>query len=170
MFNLKGKLGVMRKLLGMKVIPIAVVLSLLVLVIGVNVSLAQRPGGRGPRQANPNSIIKRGGNAEVILNDDGSITMTSLGPNNDDATTTTVSASRLERLPDTPSRNRRVTRTSDHYVTLYKLTTGEFQVNIGPDNDGKVFVYIFTLDPRACLRSYQFTSEDKSEQFSGGCQ
>jgi hypothetical protein len=128
------------------------------------------PGGPSIPARNPNNIVGRGGNAEVLLNTDGSVTMTSLGPGNDKATTTTVSESKLSKLANNPTRTIRVATTKDKYVTLYKLkTTGEYQVNIGPDKEGKVFVYIFTLDPRQCVRSYQFTKKDKTPQFSGGC-
>lgn len=158
----------------MRASPLRIILILMAVMLAGSVVAAQPPGPPGGftiSTKNPNDIVRRGGNAEVLLNDDGSITMTSTGPGNDSPTTETVDAEDLEDVPDEPRRNRRIARTDDRYVTLYKLTTsGEWQVNIGPDSEGKVYVYIFTLDPRECIRSYQFDAEEKVEQFSGGCE
>jgi hypothetical protein len=55
-----------------------------------------------------------------------------------------VSAARLDRLPDKPTHNIRIAISKDRRTALYKLTTGEYQVNYGPDAEGKVFVYTFS--------------------------
>jgi hypothetical protein len=36
---------------------------------------------------------------------------------------------------------------SYYEISLYKLTSGEYQVNVGPDSEGKVFVLNFTGCP-----------------------
>jgi hypothetical protein len=54
-----------------------------------------------------------------------------------------VSAADLDKLPDKPARNIRIAASKDGRTVLYKLTTGEYQVNYGPDEEGKVFVYTF---------------------------
>lgn len=49
----------------------------------------------------------------------------------------------LAKLPAQPERNIRIASTPDGLATLYRLTTGEFQVNYLPTDEGKVPVVIF---------------------------
>ena len=56
-----------------------------------------------------------------------------------------ISADELATLPDYPVEN--VLIASDGFITVYKLRTGEYQVNIGPLTDGKVHVLIFDAIP-----------------------
>ncbi len=35
----------------------------------------------------------------------------------------------------------------DGYISLYKLSTGEFQINVGPDQENKVYTINFTGCP-----------------------
>ncbi|MCQ3930728.1 MAG: hypothetical protein DPW16_09720 [Chloroflexi bacterium] len=53
----------------------------------------------------------------------------------------TISADDLLALPDFPTENTLIAR--DGLISVYKLTTGEYQVNVGPLSDGKVHVIIF---------------------------
>ncbi len=54
-----------------------------------------------------------------------------------------VSAAELAALPAYPSVNLVIRVSPDGLFGIYKLTTGEYQVNIGPDATGKVQVIIF---------------------------
>jgi hypothetical protein len=56
-----------------------------------------------------------------------------------------VTERELARLPEFPESNLLV-RENDA-VALYKLTTGEYQINAGPDLNNKVYVIIFTGCP-----------------------
>lgn len=58
-----------------------------------------------------------------------------------------VSAEEINDLPDHPSENTLIDSTSDGFIRVYKLTTGEFQINIGPLPDGKIHVIIFDQIP-----------------------
>lgn len=42
-----------------------------------------------------------------------------------------------------PAVNTLIKQSDDGYFSLYVLTTGEFQINIGPDEEGKTYVIIF---------------------------
>lgn len=54
-----------------------------------------------------------------------------------------VSNETLLALPDFPAENLLIATSADGLVNVYKLTTGEYQVNIGPLDEGKVYTYIF---------------------------
>lgn len=56
-----------------------------------------------------------------------------------------VTAATLAKLPEKPETN---TLISSYYeFSLYKLTTGEYQLNVGPDTEKKVKVIIWTGCP-----------------------
>ena len=56
-----------------------------------------------------------------------------------------VTAKTLAKLPANPEKN---TLISTYYeFSLYKLTTGEYQLNVGPDTEKKVKVIIWTGCP-----------------------
>ncbi len=54
-----------------------------------------------------------------------------------------ISAEELSKLPEKTAENLLIAQSEDGLVQVYKLTTGEFQVNYGPDGDGKIFVFRF---------------------------
>lgn len=54
-----------------------------------------------------------------------------------------VSAAQLAALPSLPAENLLIVTSPDGLVSVYKLTTGEYQVNIGPLGEGKMYTYIF---------------------------
>lgn len=73
-----------------------------------------------------------------------------------------VSQATLDELPEFPETNTFIAGTREGDIQLYKLTTGEYQINQGPDEEGKVHVIIwrgcpaqdpyessFTVDPPA---------------------
>lgn len=60
-----------------------------------------------------------------------------------------VSAAELDALPDNPARNILIATSPDGLVRFYKLAGGEYQVNYGPDEDNKVFVFRWTGLPPA---------------------
>jgi hypothetical protein len=58
---------------------------------------------------------------------------------------------------DTPEQN---TLIKEYYeFALYRLTTGEFQLNVGPDAENKVFVVIWTGCPPQEVEESTFISE-----------
>jgi len=64
-----------------------------------------------------------------------------------------VTAKTLAKLPDNPEKN---TLISTYYeFSLYKLTTGEYQLNVGPDIEKKVKVIIW----RGCPATDPYESE-----------
>ncbi|MEZ4672033.1 MAG: hypothetical protein R3E39_29360 [Anaerolineae bacterium] len=52
-----------------------------------------------------------------------------------------VSAADLDALPAKPETNTLIAVSPDGLVVFYKLSSGEYQVNYGPDEDNKVFVF-----------------------------
>jgi hypothetical protein len=60
-----------------------------------------------------------------------------------------VSPAQLAALPDKPEQAIRIAESKDGFAALYKLSSGEYQVNAGPDFEGKVFVFRFSGLPPA---------------------
>lgn len=60
-----------------------------------------------------------------------------------------VGKAELNALPDCPATNILIAANdpANPTIALYKLTTCQYQLNIGPDQDGKVSVYIFDTVP-----------------------
>lgn len=56
-----------------------------------------------------------------------------------------VPADELEALPDDPEEPIQVAQMDDGFATLYYLPSGEYQVNAGPDYEGKFFEFRFDL-------------------------
>jgi hypothetical protein len=54
-----------------------------------------------------------------------------------------VPAEVFDSLPDEIPANCTIDRSDNGQVVLYRLTSGQYQINVGPDHEGKVFVYIF---------------------------
>ncbi|MBI5928957.1 MAG: hypothetical protein HY862_06595 [Chloroflexi bacterium] len=71
----------------------------------------------------------------------------------------TISADDLLALPDFPTENLLIASTADEFIRVYKLTTGEFQVNVGPLDDGKIHVLIFDGIPFTRVYGYTFSVE-----------
>ncbi|MBI5928955.1 MAG: hypothetical protein HY862_06585 [Chloroflexi bacterium] len=65
-----------------------------------------------------------------------------------------IAANTLLALPEFPAINTLISSTSDGFITVYQLTTGEFQVNVGPLVDGKIHVIIFDGIPRTHTYGY----------------
>jgi hypothetical protein len=53
----------------------------------------------------------------------------------------------MDKLPAQPEQN--IAVKENPLISLYKLTSGEFQVNAGPDADGKIYVVRFQGCPAA---------------------
>lgn len=58
-----------------------------------------------------------------------------------------ISREEIWALPPMPAENLLIATSPDAIVSVYKLTTGEFQVNIGPLDDGKLYTTIFDTIP-----------------------
>lgn len=69
----------------------------------------------------------------------------------------TVTAEDLAPYPAKPAENTLILSTEDGRIAVYRLTTGELQVNVGPDAEGKVQVATFSgLDATGMNRRYEF--------------
>jgi hypothetical protein len=75
-----------------------------------------------------------------------------------------LTARELARLPEVPEANMLI----DQYyeISFYKLTTGEYQVNAGPDVEGKVFVLNFTGCPAANVYESTFIADGPVTQLT----
>lgn len=69
-----------------------------------------------------------------------------------------IFSTELDRLPATPARNLLIRERT--VIALYKLTNGDYQVNVGPDGEGKVYVVNFSGCPADNVRegNFQVTS------------
>ncbi len=56
----------------------------------------------------------------------------------------------------TVTQNTLIAQNADGTIALYKLTTGEYQLNVGPDEEGKVQVTIFDGFPPTNTYGYDF--------------
>lgn len=114
-------------------------------------------------------IVQDGGNAIIQTRSDGSLNIISLGANGTSTIVLDIAATKLASLPDYPTTNTKIGGTSDNFVQVFKLTTGEYQANIGPDNEGKIFVYVFSVDPEDCISRYEMSSSDPTPKFQQPC-
>ncbi|MDZ4669662.1 MAG: hypothetical protein SH821_02230 [Phototrophicales bacterium] len=57
------------------------------------------------------------------------------------------SARRLALVPANPPQNVLLAKNDTYQIYLYKLTSGEYQVNVGPDRESKVFQVRWTGCP-----------------------
>jgi len=57
------------------------------------------------------------------------------------------SARRLALVPANPPQNVLLAKNDTYQIYLYKLTSGEYQVNVGPDREAKVFQIRWTGCP-----------------------
>jgi hypothetical protein len=71
-----------------------------------------------------------------------------------------ISAAELAEFDPTPDENFLVASSGDGFVSFYILTTGEYQINIGPDASGKVYVVIFTGLPPTDVYRHDFNVND----------
>jgi hypothetical protein len=79
-----------------------------------------------------------------------------------------LSARELAELPEFPEENILV---DEYYeIAFYKLTTGEYQVNSGPDAEGKVFVLNFTGCPAENVYESTFISDGPVTQLTNEAQ
>ncbi len=54
-----------------------------------------------------------------------------------------IPAERFDELPDEAAANCTIDHSENGQVVAYLLSSGQYQVNAGPDEEGKVFAYIF---------------------------
>jgi hypothetical protein len=64
-----------------------------------------------------------------------------------------ITAAELAALPAKPASNLLIKTVGN--VSLYKLTTGEYQMNVGPDSEGKTQVFTW----RGCNRNTEYFHE-----------
>jgi hypothetical protein len=114
-------------------------------------------------------IAQEGGYAIIDTPEENILSLTSFGPDGKSNETVRIEIDGLSELPAYPDVPLEIASTDDGYVVLFKLPSGEYQVTIGPDNEGKNFVYIFKIDPLDCISRFQFMTGDPTRQFEGPC-
>jgi hypothetical protein len=68
-----------------------------------------------------------------------------------------VTPAMIAAVPALPAANSLIAATPDGRIALYRLTTGEFQVNTGPNVEGYMDVVIFSeLSPLSAYSTYRF--------------
>ena len=67
-----------------------------------------------------------------------------------------ISTEDLKELPDFPASNLLIRSTENGYATFWKLTSGEYQLNIGPNSVGHVTVRIFDTWPPTMITNADF--------------
>lgn len=68
-------------------------------------------------------------------------------------TTFRITSEQINAIPAFPESNTLVTQSEDGYYRFYRLTTGELQLNTGPDFEGKEFVTVFNAGGQA-IKTY----------------
>ncbi len=87
----------------------------------------------------------------------GSLTVYSIDENSNGVLAFVLTADELaEWEARDVAENTLIAQTEDGSIALYKLTTGEYQINAGPDPDGKVEVTIFDGFPPSNTYGYTF--------------
>ncbi len=69
-----------------------------------------------------------------------------------------ISKQELGELPENPDEPLVIYSSDDSKIVFYKLPTGEYQINVGPDAEGKTHVVGFTDVPPTNIYSYTFSS------------
>jgi hypothetical protein len=72
-----------------------------------------------------------------------------------------ASARQLARVPETPEENVLIEQYYEYH--LYKLTSGEYQVNVGPLAENKVYVVIFRGCPATDVRETTYIADIPTE-------
>jgi hypothetical protein len=120
------------------------------------------PGGAGggadeeeapPPPPSDGRLPGSGTEAVVYAEDDG-IEIWAIDDNSQGTRVLFVSTEELASLPANPEQNTLIAATDDGQFALYKLTTGEYQINIGPDAEGKIRVMIFDAIPPTNVYGY----------------
>jgi hypothetical protein len=149
---------------------IAAILTLDALVIASNQKLTWTAFAQVYDSPAPNpGIVQQGGNAIIDTPEENILSLTSFGPDGSTNDTVRIEIDGLAELPANPDAPLEIASTNDGYVVFYKLPSGEYQTNIGPDNEGKIFVYVFEINPLECISRYQFMTSDPTRQFEGPC-
>lgn len=99
-----------------------------------------------------------GFHVNTIVNSRGQCAIEVLGFNGDGGYDAIYASPReLARIDEFPEEN--VLIEQYYEFALYKLTSGEYQVNVGPDIEGKVYVVNFTGCPATEVRESNFIVE-----------
>jgi hypothetical protein len=96
---------------------------------------------------------------EVYANEDG-VTVLVVDEKGERFPALFVSVADLNALPATPLENLLIASNDSGQVSLYKLTTEEYQINLGPDAEGNVLVKIFDALPPTAVYGYEFNVND----------
>ena len=85
----------------------------------------------------------------TITRNDGTcaIVVFALDENSNGIRVISQSARRLALVPANPPQNVLLAKNDTYQIYLYKLTSGEYQVNVGPDREAKVFQIRWTGCP-----------------------
>lgn len=85
----------------------------------------------------------------TVTRDDGTcaIVIFALDANSNGIRVISQSARRLALVPANPPQNVLLAKSDTYQIYLYKLTSGEYQVNVGPDRESKVFQVRWTGCP-----------------------
>lgn len=76
--------------------------------------------------------------------DDTGIYVYRIGADSQGYLAASATAEELASIPDCPTENLPIAVSEDGRFGIYRLTTCEYQVNIGPDDEGKVEVLVFS--------------------------
>ncbi len=88
----------------------------------------------------------------VMYNVDGTFQIYKVSENSTGTIALAISAAELAAL-ETPVVNTEIALSADGSIVVYKLSSGEIQVNTAPNSEGKVFVYILSADALTLISS-----------------
>lgn len=74
-----------------------------------------------------------------------------------------VSPEQINGVPVNPDDHTLISTSEDGYYNLYRLTTGEIQLNVGPDFEGKTQVIIFDPASMTIVRQYTIAADGTTQ-------
>lgn len=104
----------------------------------------------------PYPFVSLGMEAQVLASSAFGIQVTIISADSQGLQGITLTPEQLSQMPTQVSENTLIGQSWRGYIKVYLLTTGEYQVNIGPDREGKVRVVIFNGVNATTAYGYQF--------------
>lgn len=120
-----------------------------------NTDDANCPNTDGPTFTDGRENNDPGAEAVVYTPDGGGIQVYEINDESDGTLAVYVPTNTIEQS-SVPDVNTEVSTSADGNIAVYRLETGEWQVNVGPDAEGKTKVYILSADNLSLVRSYEF--------------
>lgn len=138
---------------------LAIVAALIVLFTLITIPANDTANACLPCDCPENTTINCFGHFGIFILEGGrnnqcAIQILGTGPNGGEYEAIYLDSEAMSKLPERPEENLLID--SYYEYAMYKLTSGEYQVNVGPDAEGKVYVVNFRGCPATDVRESNF--------------